>query len=199
MLDELDGRWVEREPLLFQNVETGGQIAFEHDDGDRFLYVGGTPSAFRGIEWYERADLHGIVAVVALVGLLTGLFRWAPTREEGLSWRAWLASTPAHPRRLARLAAFGGSLAFLAFFGTTAAYFVSSPRAFLVEPSSLYGAAFLLPVVGAVATATAVVVAGLSWRGRYWSVRRRLHFSLVAAALLGTTLFLWYWNLLFPP
>jgi CubicO group peptidase (beta-lactamase class C family) len=199
VLDELDGRWVEREPLLFQNTETGERLAFERDGGETFLYVGGTPSAFKSIEWYERADLHGIVAVLALIGLLTGLFRWAPAREEGESWRTWLASTPDHPRRLARLAAFGGSLAVLAFFGTTAAYFISSPRAFLVEPSSLYGVAFLLPLFGAVAAVAAVAVAGLSWRERYWSLRRRVHFSLVAAALLGVTLFLWRWNLLFPP
>jgi len=199
LLDELDGRWVEREPLVFQNPETGERLAFEHDGGETFLYVGGTPSAFRRIEWYERADLQGVVAALALVGLMTGLFRWAPAREAELSWRAWLASTPRHPKRLARLVAFGGSLAVLGFFGITAAYFVSSPRAFLVDPSSLYGVAFLLPALGAVAAVPAVVVAGLSWRERYWSIRRRLHFSLVAAALLGTTLFLWHWNLLVPP
>jgi CubicO group peptidase (beta-lactamase class C family) len=197
-LDELDGRWVEREPLLFQNVETGERLAFEEDGGDRFLYVGGTPSAFERIRWYERADVHGVVAVLALVGLLTGLFRWVPSREDE-SWREWLASTRDDPRRLAELAAFGGSLAFVGFVGVTAVYFVSSPRAFLVEPAVLYDAAFLLPVTGAVASVAAVAVAALGWRRGYWDIRRRVHYSLVAAALLGMAVFLWHWNLLLPP
>lgn len=202
LLVAIDGdqqRWIEREPLVFQHEETGRTLAFDETDGEiTHLYVGGVPSAFATLEWHESLTFHSAVLLASLLCLVAGLW-WSPSREEGESRRAWLASVRTEPDRLATLAAFGGSLAFLAFVVITVGYFLFATIEFLSEPSPLYRIAFVLPVGGAVASVAALAAGAQVWRRRDWPIHRWIHYTAVTASLLAMTGFLWYWNLLLPP
>ncbi len=57
-------------------------------------------------------------------------------------------------------------------------------------------ALFALALVSAVLTVSVVVFAILAWRGRFWSARRRVHYTLVTLAALAFAWELVYWNLL---
>jgi len=71
-----------------------------------------------------------------------------------------------------------------------------SPPDYYSGVPPLLTAVFILALVSAVLTVGVVVCAGLSWWGRFWSVGRRVHYSLVALAALALTWQLVYWNLL---
>jgi hypothetical protein len=60
----------------------------------------------------------------------------------------------------------------------------------------LLTAIFILALVSAGLSVGVVVFAILAWWGHFWSVGRRVHYSLVALAALALTWQLVYWNLL---
>ena len=55
---------------------------------------------------------------------------------------------------------------------------------------------FALALVSAILTVGVVVSTILAWWGRFWSVGRRVHYTLVALAALAFAWELVYWNLL---
>jgi hypothetical protein len=71
-----------------------------------------------------------------------------------------------------------------------------SPPAYYYGVPPLLTALFALALVSVVLTVGVVVLAIPVWWGRFWSLRRRVHYSLVALAALALTWQLAYWNLL---
>jgi hypothetical protein len=73
---------------------------------------------------------------------------------------------------------------------------------FLIGLSFLHGVPpmlttlFALALVSAVLTVGSVVGTILAWWGRFWSVGRRVHYTLVTLAALAFAWELVYWNLL---
>jgi CubicO group peptidase (beta-lactamase class C family) len=57
-------------------------------------------------------------------------------------------------------------------------------------------AALALPVIYALLTLGVVVKAVSVWRGRFWGVGRRIHYTLVALASVALTWFFYQWNVL---
>ena len=55
---------------------------------------------------------------------------------------------------------------------------------------------FIIPFLTAVLAAGVLVFAGLAWKNGYWTVIGRLHYSLVALAVVAFIWFLSYWGLL---
>jgi hypothetical protein len=55
---------------------------------------------------------------------------------------------------------------------------------------------FILALVSVFLTVGVVVFALVAWWGRFWSVGRRVHYSLVTLAALAFAWELLYWNLL---
>ena len=72
---------------------------------------------------------------------------------------------------------------------------VSKPGYLLGVPP-LLTTLFALALVSAVLTVGSVVGTILAWWGRFWSVGRRVHYTLVALAALAFAWELVYWNLL---
>jgi CubicO group peptidase (beta-lactamase class C family) len=200
VVDQIDGRWVEVEPLVFEHVETGRRLAFETVGGEAaYLYVGGVPTALRRERWHESVQGHFAVLLVSLLALLLGAVTLRPSRPPDGSWREWLAATRRDPRRLAKFAGTTGSLAFLAFVGINVTYLYTAQLAYLSDPPLLYRVAFALPITGAIAAIAASVAAIRLSRDGHWRRRWRLLHGITATALLTMTGFLWHWNLLLPP
>lgn len=197
-------RWVEVEPLVFEREDDTDRLAFGEDsDGEiSRLFVGGVPSAYVDVRWYESTTLHGGALIGGLLGLGWGYNKYKPDRHREESRRAWLASTRSDPDRLSTLCAHVGSGTILAFLLLVLGYtFLGQTQYFigyLTDPSSAFTLAYSLPVVGVIATAGALVLALYSLLTRRWSPRRQLLYTLTALILLGMTAFLWYWNLLLP-
>jgi hypothetical protein len=72
----------------------------------------------------------------------------------------------------------------------------TSPPDYYFGAPPLLTALFALALVSAILTGCVVLLAIPVWWGRFWSVGRRIHFTLVALAALALTWQLAYWNLL---
>jgi len=71
-----------------------------------------------------------------------------------------------------------------------------APPAYYYGAPPLLNALFALALVSVVLTVGVVILAIPVWWERFWSVGRRVHYSLVALAALALTWQLAYWNLL---
>jgi hypothetical protein len=98
-----------------------------------------------------------------------------------------------------KAAVYAGSTAFLAFVVGTMLYLSFDTFGFLSDPSVLYQTLFVLPSFGAVTGVISVGLAVDRWRSGDWSLLKRVHYVLVAGALVTMTAFLRHWNLLLPP
>lgn len=68
-------RWVEREPLVFDEADGHETLAFEANDGEiTHQYLGW--QAFRRLSWSESLSLHGGLGVGSAVGMLSGGLSW---------------------------------------------------------------------------------------------------------------------------
>lgn len=190
-------RWVEREPLYFEEVGGSDALAFDETDGDvTHLFFGSRPpTAYSRIATWEEPLVHGAVLAVSLLVFLSALLGW----PAAAAWRHYrgrtgpAAPSPAHRSHWVAGTAAGGYVAFVVAF---AWLLVTAPLAlFSGDPLTLQ-AVLLLPLVGAVATVATVGAAVLAWRDGYWGRWRRVHYSLVALAGVAVALVLNYWNLL---
>ena len=72
----------------------------------------------------------------------------------------------------------------------------ASKPAILLGVPPLLTTLFVLALVSAFLTIGSLVGSILAWWGRFWSVGRRVHYTLVALAALAFACELLYWNLL---
>ncbi len=105
---------------------------------------------------------------------------------------------PRRPGQSARWIAGIASLLYLALIVALAA--VPAGRGQTLFPPGgaaepLFGALLLLARIAAVLTFGAGIYAGLAWRGRYWAIWHRIHYTLVAAALIVFTVWLAFFDL----
>ncbi|TKX64327.1 class A beta-lactamase-related serine hydrolase [Halorubrum sp. GN12_10-3_MGM] len=198
--DEDDpSRWVEIEPMLFQNEDTGRKIAFGTTDGSvTHLFISGSVTAQERIEWNESTPAHLLFLGVSLVGLASGHTYWSPSRENGETRREWVVSLREDREKMSKAFVYAGSTAFLAFIVVTMLYLSFDTFGFLSDPSVHYRALFILPSLGAVTGIISVGLAVDRWRSDDWSSVNRIHYALVAGALVAMTAFLRHWNLLLP-
>ena len=190
-------RWVEREPLYFEEVGGSDALAFGDTDGDvtHLFFDSRPPTAYSRIGTWEEPLVHGAVLAVSLLVFLSALVGWpaaatwrryrgraGPASPSLARWSRWVAGTAA-----------GSYVAFVVAFGWL---LVTNPLAlFSGEPLTLQ-AVLVLPLIGAVATVASIGAAVLAWRDGYWSRWRRVHYSLIALAGVAVALVLAYWNLL---
>ncbi|UCF36911.1 MAG: serine hydrolase [Acidobacteriota bacterium] len=190
-------RWVEIEPFLF--VEKGGwdRLVFRVDEssGRMLAFLGSLPVfGFEMLSWYESPRFHLTVLAICWLMLLSTLVFpvlafFFERKQESLLARRSVRHTKA------RWLAVVVTLLFTVFLvGLVVS--LRNPLEIVYDiPSSL---AFLLvlPVIGAVLTLVLTVVAIVAWKGQYWSILARLHYSLVAVAAIVLVWQLNYWNLL---
>ena len=67
---------------------------------------------------------------------------------------------------------------------------------FLYERFRIALAVLAMPLIYALLTIGVVVQAVRVWRGRFWRVGRRIHYTLVALASVALTWFFYQWNVL---
>jgi CubicO group peptidase (beta-lactamase class C family) len=198
--EDAPSRWVEVEPLVFQNEDTGRKLAFgTTDDSVSHLFVSGSVTAHERIKWNESTPAHLLFFGVSLAGLVSGHTYWSPSRENEETRREWAVSLREDRENMPKAAVYAGSTAFLAFVVGTMLYLSFDTFGFLSDPSVLYQTLFVLPSFGAVTGVISVGLAVDRWRSGDWSLLKRVHYVLVAGALVTMTAFLRHWNLLLPP
>jgi CubicO group peptidase (beta-lactamase class C family) len=206
-LGDDQSRWAEVEPLVFQRVDGSDRLAFGTDDDGavEHLFLGALPTtAFRRVDTHERTALHAWLALLALLVMssavagwpTTAAVRWLRSEATGVTdWRGWRDQ----PRVLARLTAFAASVAFLGFLVLAAIHFVVSGLAVFSNPPATFQVLFALQLLGAGGAVATALWTGRAWLDGLGTLPRRVHYSVVAHALLVWTIELWYWNLLVPP
>ncbi len=177
---------------LFQRTDGHQQIAFHEDSASgQVTRLSVSELPFMGTERVPWAELPS--RWYTLLGISTLLFLSVLT---GLYYRRqeFRAMTRA-PKRASWLAAVTAGWYFLTWIVLGAVIAVNASTLFSRVPGSLE-AALVLPVIFVVLTVLLVIAAVQVWRHRYWTVGRRVHFSLVAAAAVIVCLFFNQWNIL---
>jgi CubicO group peptidase (beta-lactamase class C family) len=195
-MDQSVRLWVETEPFLFVARDSGETLFFQEDEeGEMRAFLGDQGyAAHEKLRWWQTPGFQGTLLLLNLL-LLVSTFL-LPAIDVLINWRTerMLARRePAHSsaRWLASLVS-GAYMLFLA------GLVIGMPDPYVL----LYGVPpflvtwLVVPLVGGFLTVVMVVVAALAWRGRFWSVGARLHYSCVAAAAVALLWQLNYWNLL---
>jgi CubicO group peptidase (beta-lactamase class C family) len=184
-------RWVEIEPNLFRQIDGGMTLAFiEDDDGavNHFVFSAFPFMPAYRLAWYQAPTFNYLLLGVALVLCVTTLVSF---------FRRWKArkDDPSGARWAARLAALVSALTLVFVIAVTVIVSSAGDDLFSGFPPSLT-AALMLPIAASVLTVGVVVFAFLSWKRRYWTGFRRVHYTLFAAFAVGLVWFYWYWNVL---
>jgi len=190
-------RWVQVDPLYFEEVGGEDALAFLEDDGEiTHLAFGNLPPlAFERIGVYEQTMVHLAVLGVSLLVFLSALFGWPVSA----GWRRYRGVRRSGAESLARYGRWVGGVAaaaFVAFWVVFGGFVLTDPTGLLFGDPLAFQLLLLLPLVGAIATVGAVGLAVVAWRDGYWGRWSRLHYSLVALAAVAMVLVLGYWNLL---
>lgn len=195
-------RIVEIEPLLFRS-EDGFYFAFGEDERGNInrMHMSGSivdPVGFERLKWYETGMLHAILAatgffvflsfcLITLIGFIIRLFRKAKRGET-------LIPRPA--RRAWRIAFLVSALVILSPALALIWYQIGDPelRPYKIE-SALYVSLSVLQLA-ALLSLTLPIFAFKSWKHGYWTMTRRIYFSITSLAGLLMIPFFYYWNLL---
>ena len=188
--------WVEVGPLLFQEVDGDGYVAFREDEKGRITHMFMSfivPMAFEKVSWYETDAFQ-----IGLIGFSVLAFLSVLIWPVGYLIRH-LRKRPAQPSRPALwaryLAGLVSALNLVFVVGLVVRLGQVFSGVFYGTPT-YFVALLVIPLLTATLTVGLVVFTVLAWRDDYWSVLGRLHYSLIAVAAL---VFIWivnYWNLL---
>lgn len=184
-------RWVETEPLLFQQVDGHGLMAFEEDDAGKIthLFLGMLPfmPAYR-LVWYQTQGFN--LSLVAL-GLLFSL----TIPISAIIRRKQNRGSSAIVRWAVRIGFLTGVLTLIFFVGMVAGVSSGGSSLFYGLPASIKALLILPNVLVLLSVMVALLAAGL-WLGSGWSWGRKLHYTLFALSLIGLCWFYNYWNIL---
>ena len=186
-------RWVEVEPLLFQQVDSQDRLAFRADSQGHITHLFAGPVAFERGAWHDAPALHvGVLGLAALV-FLSALLLW----PSGGLVRRRRGAPRSGALHLARwLAGATGALFLVFLLGLALALALLDERQFNYGLPPLLAALLALALLATALTVGVVVGAGLAWRRRAWGVLGRVHYTLLALAALACVWELHYWNLL---
>jgi len=192
-------RWVQVDRLLFERDDGNVFLAFREDRAGRithlFLQAFGMPVALERLAWYEVPQFQLGLVIFMFFFFLSASVGWPTARI--VYWGHRREVPPPGWARSARLLAGAAS-------GLNVLFFVSVELAFR-DVAGLrleYGmppwlaALFIIPFLTTPMTAGLVYFSVRSWRVAYWSLRARLHYSLLTLAAVLFVPFLAYWNLL---
>lgn len=195
-------RWARVEAMLFKEVKGEGALAFREAANGRithmFLDFLGNPVACEKLPWHEGAPFQS-----SLIGLFVSIFFSAWTVwPVGYVLSRFRRKPPVTPRPafLARLLAGGVGFWNVVFLvGMSLALFGDMRGG---VPGYVYGipraavALLCIPFLTIPLSVGLPIFALLAWKDRYWSVKSRVHYSLITLAALLFIPFLLYWNLL---
>ena len=213
-------------PWVFHQVDGQETVVFRADPNGMLMLRSGDPvDAFIKVAWYDTPSFHLGLLVACMLIFLSALLLWplgfvrramrrgAPSPQSGRKADRAGAQTPPPAEQgkpplsrwgllplltswlagvLCALNVLFLILLLLFLFGQVTA----SKASYLLGVPPLLTTLFALALVSAVLTVGSVVGTILAWWGRFWSVGRRVHYTLVALAALAWTWELLYWNLL---
>lgn len=198
---QLTARYVATEPLIYVPADVPpsifGNLVFRADAQGNVTHLfqqNNPTTAYLKAPWYAASgfnlSLLGITLLLFVVTIIGGLVAlWLRWRyHEQRSWGAQLAAWSAGLLSLA-------SMAFVVVFVST----VSNIENIAFGMPAWFNNLMLLPWVVAGLAVLMLVFTPVVWARRYWSLPRRLHYTLL---LLASGAFVWwlsYWNLLVWP
>jgi hypothetical protein len=213
-------------PWVFHQVDGQETVVFRSDpNGMLMLRSGDSVDAFIKVAWYETPTFHLGLVVACVLLFLSALLLWplgfvrramrrrARSKQSGR--KADLEGAQTQPQEkpgkppfsrwdflpvltswLAGVLCALNVLFLLGIVLFLLEQVTVSKAGFLLGVPPLLTTLFALALVSAVLTVGVVVSSILAWWGRFWSVGRRVHYTLVALAALAFAWELLYWNLL---
>ncbi len=211
---------VEVTPWVFQQVDGQERVVFRPEGGGMVMLIASTPIyAYTKVAWYDAPTTHVLLVVVCVLLFLSALLLWPlgfvlrAVRRRAQSLKVGRGVDregvqTAAPGEQASKRMAGGLRPWLArwlagvlcalnvLFLLGLLLILSNPTDLAFGVSPLLTTMFILALVSAILTVGVVVCALLAWRGHFWSVGWRIHYTLVALATLAFAWELIYWNLL---
>src|SRR5919202_2081026 len=193
-----ENKAVEVEPLFFRTLSSDTSMTFRQDKRGRITYMFLSDSSFGALEklaWYETKDFQ-----VKLVVFCTLVF-FSASVVGSIGWLIRRTRKPlSKTSKMARLAQFLAvlvsalNLIFLMGLGLVVLNTDFWEFFFGVPPAATV--LLLIPPLTTGLTLGLFVFTVLAWKNQYWSVIKRVQYSLITLAALGFVSFLNYWNLL---
>jgi CubicO group peptidase (beta-lactamase class C family) len=186
-------RYVPVGPLLYRAALGDEMVAFKADSSGNIdhAFMSTTPMmAFQRVPWYGSPKLHLIIlglATVVFVGVIVAAARRLFRRFFGDPLPGDKA-----PGRIFLVGLALANIAFVVMLGTL----ISNIEALLLGSGTGMKVALVFPVIGAILTIAALVVAVQQWRKGTGTRSFRIRYDVVVVLAL---LFMWslnYWNLL---
>lgn len=196
MMDTLEWRFVEVEPLYFRQVDGLHGLAFHEDDQGRITYMSTDLMPqfdFERLDWYETPGFQMVLALgcilVFLSMILVGLIRALLGRRSGGDHKPVPSGA-----RVANGIILGICILNLLFLVGAAMWIMPIS---IVHPLRLIFKILLgLGVLSTLLTIGALVYTTLAWKARYWGIAFRVYYTLVTAVAVAFVWFLNQWNLL---
>ena len=193
----VDGsRYVEIEPLLFEREDGKRRVAFGVETFAREAWMSDGIGLYELVRWHGNSTLHRVLFGACMLIFITVVFGWPMGRVIRR-----LRQKPRSSTGAARWASIVGWLAAalnLAFVLGLIAAFAGPWGPFWVGfgiPTS-FEILLTMPLLAGAAIPAIVTFTALAWRGRYWSIFGRIHYTALAFFSVVWVWFLSYWNLL---
>ncbi len=194
-LDIYGMRFAEVEPMVYRRVDGFERAAFREDRNGRVTHLFLDQDAHEKVSWYDTSLCQQLLLCFFCLAFIAAFFGWSDAAPEWDRDRTAAAGGAPAQRALA-LARTVSSLN-LFFMAAIVAVFVRSDagEVWFGFPRIL-ALLLCLPFLSAVLSLGLAVAAVFAWCKGYWSSRRRLQYSVIAAAATGFIPYLYYWNLL---
>lgn len=176
----------------FIDIDSGETVVFQDDTGKTHAFISNFPtSAFSKLAWFETPALHSLLLSVAALLFLSTLV----LLPFSLILNRKLALNLPLEARAARWLAAASSMTFIVFMVLMVMAFMNFEAMAFGTPAFLTVAG-VLPYVGAVLSLGVLIFAVVVWARGFWNIAGRLHYTLVALAMLTFIWQLSYWNFL---
>jgi CubicO group peptidase (beta-lactamase class C family) len=190
-------RYVQVEPLVFQQVDGRDRIVFREDDQGHIthLFFSDVPAiALVRQSGIQDTRLHWVLLAGAMTLFGTALLFWPAI---AFSVRGMRSSSIRRTGFSALLSCLGWLLSALCVgFFAGLLILLNDPEQITFGTPRALKELLLIPQVCVGLAAIAVIGSLIAWTKRYWRLSGRLHYTLVALAGVGFCWFLYYWNLL---
>jgi len=199
LVEGIELRFVEVEPLYFRQVDGPFSMVFREDDQGRITYMFSDfiPEwGYRKLDWYETPGFNLVLAQLCILIFLSmplmAVARFILNRRSRGEKKP--ASRSTRFDRMADWIIQTICLFNLLFVVGVAIKFPPT------QPSELHGIALTtmialgLGVLPAFLTPAALAYTVIAWKSRYWGVAFRVYYTLVTIAAIAFVWFLNYWN-----
>lgn len=183
----------------FEEIDGPGRMIFGLDDGEvtDVVFNGTSMTAFNPtfaffpVAWFDSMALHAGLLVTSLLLILSTLALWPIL---GFIRRRRDGTTTKSARFARRWAAATGGMFLLLIVLVVLAVGNFTEVEYGVTP--LLWAALAVAPIASLLTLGTIVHAIRAWRGRYWGIAGRLHYTLLTLTLMTFVWQLSHWNLL---